>query len=84
MKGDKTMKVNEIKSISISCDGDDYKTLNSIIELLDKLIATMSNYNCDTLIGENYDEDEEISITTLDLQQTLKIIENISLIQEMI
>lgn len=78
------MKVNEIKSISISCDGDDYKTLNSIIELLDKLIATMSNYNCDTLIGENYDEDEEISITTLDLQQTLKIIENISLIQEMI
>lgn len=76
------MKVNEIKSISISCDGDDYKTLNSIIELLDKLITTMSNYNCDTLIGENYDE--EISITTLDLQQTLKIIENISLIQEMI
>lgn len=78
------MKVNEIKYVSISCDGDDYKTLNSIIELLDKLIATMSNHNCDTLIGEDCDNDEEISITTLDLQQTLKTIENISLIKEMV
>ena len=42
----------------------------------------MSNNKCDTLIGEDYNGD--ISITTLDLLQALRVLENISSTEEMI
>lgn len=76
------MKVNEIKSISINYEENECKTLESAVELLDELITTMSNNKCDTLIGEDYNGD--ISITTLDLLQALRVLENISSTEEMI
>lgn len=76
------MKVNEIKSVSISYEENDCKILESAVELLDELITTMSNNKCDTLIGEDYNGD--ISITTLDLLQALRVLENISSTEEMI
>ena len=76
------MKVNEIKSISINYDEIECRTLESVVELLNELITTMSNNKCDTLMGEDYDGD--ISITTSELQQALRVLENIPLTEEMI
>ena len=76
------MKVNEIKSVSNNYEENESNTLESGVEVLEVHITTMSNNKCDTLIGEDYNGD--VSITTLDLQQALRVLENISSTEEMI
>lgn len=77
------MKVNTVKEIKIDYTTEECDRLDAVATLIKTLFYTMQEEKCNTIYGENYDEDTYVNISIDELQQALTTIENIKYTTEM-
>ena len=77
------MKIKADKEIKIDYTAEECDKLDEIATFITTLIHAMQEEECDTIYGDNYDDEIYVNISIDDLQQALTTIKNIKYTTEM-